>query len=127
VHVSPSAFRLLVRAKGAGRIALVTDSIRFGPWDARLRRGAYYTRTGVLAGSALTLASAVRNAVSFASLSVEQAVGMATQVPARLLGLGRTHGAIKTGARADLTLFDRDFCVLLTMVSGRVVFRRKGF
>ena len=123
VHVSPDAFRLLVRAKGARRVALVTDSIRHQGWDVTARGGAYYTRNGVLAGSRLTMIEAVRNAVDFGGVSLGDAVCMASEVPARLLGL-RSRGTLAAGKRADLVAFDRRFRVLLTIVGGRVVYQR---
>ena len=126
IHVSPRAFQLLVHAKGVERIALVTDSIRYQGWKAIARGGAFYTTTGVLAGSNLTMMRAVRNAVEFASLPVLEAVRMASEVPARLLGLERSRGSLTVGKRADLVVFDRRFRVLLTMVGGRIVWRSAG-
>ena len=123
VHVSPSAFRLLMRAKGPEEIALVTDSIRRAGWPVVRRQGAFYTTRGTLAGSDLTMMDAVHNAVTFAGLALTDAVRMASEVPARLLGL-RDRGALATGRRADLVAFDRRFRVLLTLVAGRVVFQR---
>ena len=121
VHVSAHAFRLLFRAKGAGGVALVTDSIRHQGWEVRRRLGAYYTRHGVLAGSNLTMIRAVRNAVVSGGASVAEAAEMASATPARLLGL-RDRGRLAQGARADLVSFDERFRVRLTMVGGRVAF-----
>ncbi len=138
VHVSPTALRLLVRAKGVSRIALVTDSIAHQGWDVVVRQarpgsgegragGAYYTRTGVLAGSRLTMVRAVENMVRLAGVSLSDAVHMASAVPARLLSLARSRGTLRLGARADFVAFDRRFRVQMTMVGGRVVYQRKGF
>ena len=127
VHVSPHAFRLLVREKGSERIALVTDSIRHQGWNVIERRGAYYTRGGILAGSDLTMIEAVRNAVLVGGVSLAEAVRMATEVPARLLGLGRSRGTLAVGRRADLVAFDRNFRVLLTIVGGQVGYQRRGW
>ena len=127
VHVSPTALRLLVRAKGADRIALVTDSIARQGWDVVVRQGAYYTRTGVLAGSRLTMIRAVENMVRLAGVSLSGAVHMATAVPAQLLGLARSRGTLRVGARADFVVFDHRFRVQMTMVGGRVIYQRKDF
>ena len=124
VHISPTAFRLLVRVKGAGGIALVTDSIREAGWDVMQRRGAYYTRQGVLAGSDLTMIGAVRNAVRFGGVSLANAVRMASEVPARLLGLARSRGTLEVGKRGDLVGFDRKLRVMVTVVGGRIVYER---
>ena len=123
VHLSPSAFRLLVKAKGVDRIALVTDSIRRAGWEVVRRGRAFYRRGGTLAGSALSMTRAVRNAVELGGVSLPEAVRMATEVPARLIG-DRARGTLKIGAPADLVVFDRNFGVRMTLVGGRVVYQR---
>ena len=125
VHISAYAFRLLLRAKGPGGVALVTDSIRHEGWAVTRRRGAYYTAGGVLAGSGLTMIRAVRNAVASGGASVAEAVRMASETPARLLGLSRQRGALRVGVRADLVVFDRRFfTVQTTLVNGGIVYKR---
>jgi N-acetylglucosamine-6-phosphate deacetylase len=123
IHVSAFAFRLLLRAKGPAHVALVTDSIKFQDWDVTARRGAYYTRTGTLAGSSLTMMRAVRNAAMSGGASLADAVRMASATPAALLGL-RDRGSLTVGKRADLAVFDRRFHVRLTIVGGQVVYQR---
>ena len=123
VHISPEAFTLLLRAKGPERIVLVTDSIRYEGWDVVKKRGAYFLKTGTLAGSALTMMRAVQHAVEFGGVALTEAVRMATEIPARVLG-ERRRGTLAVGARADLVAFDKSFRVLLTMVGGRIVYQR---
>jgi len=123
-HVSPLAFKLLVRAKGVDHIGLVTDSIRHAKWDVVERRGVYYTRRGILAGSRLTMIRAVHNAMVFGELDITEAVRMASAIPAGLLGLSRSRGTLEVGKRADLVGFDHNFRVLATVVGGQVVYQR---
>ncbi|MBI4341595.1 MAG: N-acetylglucosamine-6-phosphate deacetylase [Candidatus Omnitrophica bacterium] len=123
VHVSPHALRLLVRAKSPERVALVTDSIRHQGWDIISRGGAYYTSEGVLAGSRLTMIEAVRNTVRLGAAALTDAVRMAGEVPARALRL-RDRGQLAVGRRADLTVFNSNFQVLMTIVNGQTVFNR---
>lgn len=123
VHVSPFAFRWMVRAKTTRRVVLVTDSIEYEGGDVIKRGGAYYTTYNVLAGSCLTMIRAVQNAIRFGRLTVLDAVRMASEVPARLLGLGRSAGMLTVGRRADLVAFDHQFRVQLTVVNGRIVYR----
>lgn len=124
VHVSAHAFRLLYRVKGAAGVALVTDSIRHQGWKVSQRHGAYYTPRGVLAGSSLTMIRAVRNAVVSGGASLEDAVRMASETPATLLGLERERGSLAVGRRADLAVFNAAFQVKLTIVGGRIVYER---
>ncbi len=124
VHVSAFAFQFLVRAKGPEKIALVSDSITHQGWDVVKRGGTFYLTNGILAGSALTMMQAVRNAVRFGGVSLIDAVQMASTVPARLLGDGG-RGRLAVGARADLVAFDRNFSVRMTMVAGRIVYESR--
>jgi N-acetylglucosamine-6-phosphate deacetylase len=128
VHVSPSMLRLALRAKGPEHMALVTDSVRGtkSAWRLRRKRGAFFALDGTLAGSDLTMIGAVRNAVRSGGASLEEAVRMAAEVPARLLGLARERGSLKPGAAADLVAFGNDFRVCFTMVRGRRVYRRNS-
>ena len=124
VHVSPHAMRLLLRAKGSHSIALVTDSIRRQGWKVVQYKHAYYLRGHRrLAGSALTMLQAVRNTVMLAGASVSEAVAMASTVPARLAGLA-SRGVLAPGRRADLTVFDRRFAPVVTIVGGHVCYER---
>ncbi len=123
VHVSLTALRVLVAAKGSARVALVTDSIRYAGWRVRARNGAYYTAGGRLAGSALTMMGAVRHSV-LAGVPIAEAVRMASETPARLLGLRDRSGRLTEGAPADLVVFDEQFRVRMTIVRGQVVYER---
>ena len=125
VHVSPVAFQLLLRCKGPDRIILVTDSIRHQRnHAAKPKRGAFYVKPGVLAGSRLTMIGAVRNAVRFGHVSVSEAVQMASRNPARLLGLDDECGSLAVGKRADIVVFEANFRVWLTLVDGQIAYRR---
>lgn len=126
IHVSPMALRLLLRAKGSRGVALVTDSVRYqqSAWDLERRGGALYTRGGTLAGSALTMIDAVRNAVRLGGASLEEAVRMATETPARLID-DRSRGTLELDQRADLAIFDENFHVHFTFVGGKLVYHRR--
>src|SRR4029079_8215816 len=93
VHVHPVAARALVHAAGADRVCLVTDAMAAtgmsdGTYElggqtvevpeARFRVGG----TSTLAGGALTMATAVENAVAHLGIDVPTAVAMATTIPA---------------------------------------------
>lgn len=123
-HISPTAFRLLVGAKGPSRVALVTDAVGRAGWDVVARGGALYRRDGTLAGSSLTMMRAVANAVRFGNVPLPDAVRMATEVPARLLG-DRSRGTLAPGRRADLVVFDGRFRVTMTLIGGRIVYQRR--
>jgi len=123
-HVSPSAFRLLLKCKGVGKIVLITDSLRDdetfpAKWDGKV----YRLKDGTIAGSGLTMINAVKNAAEFGGIPVHEAVRMASENPARMLGLNK-KGRLKPGFDADITVFDSKYDVWLTMVGGRIVYKR---
>ena len=125
-HVDPTAFQLLVRCKGPNGVALVTDSVRHQrhPKAARAR-GAYYLKRGILAGSALTMIEAVRNATVFGKIPLPDAVRMASLNPARVIHEAHRLGSLEVGKRADLVVFDARFRVSMTLVGGTIVYQRK--
>jgi N-acetylglucosamine-6-phosphate deacetylase len=135
LHVHPGAVRALVHAKGPDRIALVTDclpaaglpegrhELAGGRWVTVSGGLARLTDTGTIAGSTLTMAQAVRNAVRFAGVSVPEASRMASATPARLLGLPGVSGRLVPGDLADLVVLDEGLAVRATMAGGRWLHR----
>jgi len=77
--------------------------------------------SGRLAGSRLTLDTAIRNTIEFANLPLLDAVSACTLRPARLLGIEREYGTLRPGARADLVVLDAEGGVLETWVGGQRV------
>ncbi len=65
--------------------------------------------------------AAVRNAVQFLRITVEDAVAMASGNPARLLGIADRKGAISAGMDADLVVLDEELGVRRTMIAGEWV------
>ena len=123
VHVHPSLFRTVFRAKGAGRVVLVTDAVawRAGSLaEARVRvvDGAPRLPDGTLAGSVLTMDAALRNVVD-AGVDLADAVRAASTTPAALIG-EPDRGSIAVGRRADLVVLGSDdLGVRRTIVGGR--------
>ena len=74
---------------------------------------------GALAGSALDMATALRNSIGLLGLPLEEAARMASTYPAEFLGLGGSHGRIAPGYRADLVALDADLQVQATWIDGR--------
>lgn len=134
VHSHPSSVRLALKAKGVHGVALVTDMMMAAGMPAGtyslggepvLVDGVSARRpNGTLAGSILTMDEAVRNAVRWAGITQAQALRMATEVPARLLGL-RSKGALVEGYDADLVLLDSALRVQHTVVGGVPVYARE--
>lgn len=132
VHLHPATLGLAARLKGPGATALISDAIapaglpdgeyEFGGAKVTVRQGRCLLESGSLAGSAIRLCEAVGNMVELAGFSPEAAVEMASSTPARIAGAADRKGRLAPGMDADITVLDREFSVLLTMVGGRVVY-----
>lgn len=129
VHVHPASLRVAIAAKPRGKMLLVTDAMPPVGSDSpdyvlngetiTVRDGVCQTAAGVLAGSALDMASAVRNAVQLLGLPLEEAARMASTYPAEFLGMGDTLGRIAAGYQADLIVLDDDYRVVQSWIAGR--------
>ena len=116
VHVHPASLRVAINAKPRGKVFLVTDAMpmvgaddpSFDLYGETITAvdGVVRNAAGSLAGSALDMASAVRNTVELLGLPLEEACRMASRYPAEFLGLGGELGRIAPGYRADLVLLD---------------------
>ena len=128
IHVHPAALQVALRAKRPDRFMLVTDAMANvgSSQDSFMLQGKRITvkdgrcvdENGVLSGSALDMASAVRNCVELVGLPLAQAARMASQYPAEFLGLGGELGRIAPGYRANLVAADEDVNVLDTWIEG---------
>jgi N-acetylglucosamine-6-phosphate deacetylase len=76
------------------------------------------SQEGTLAGSTLTMASAVANAIKQGRLDLPSAARMASSTPAHFLGLADKTGAIELGLRADLIAMNDDFTVRASWIGG---------
>jgi len=61
--------------------------------------------------------------ITFTTLSFEEVLPMATSVPAKAMNWYGKKGIIRPGADADITIFDHDLNVRMTIVAGRIVFQ----
>ena len=121
VHVDEPAMRLLLQAKGAGRVILVSDgtaaaampdgTYTLGSLEVTVSGGVCRNAEGKLAGSTLTLDRALRNVVALGA-SLADAVRMLTLNPASLLGIEFKKGALRVGADADIVLLDESLHVV---------------
>jgi N-acetylglucosamine-6-phosphate deacetylase len=127
-HVHPASLRVAIAAKPRGKMLLVTDAMPPVGADSpdyvlngetiTAKDGICQTAQGVLAGSALDMASAVRNAVQLLGLPLDEAARMASMYPAEFLGLGESHGRIAPGYRADLVVLDEECRLQQSWIGG---------
>ena len=127
-HVREELWPLILRAKPADRLLLVSDCVAIAGTGAR--RGTVgglevvidgdrcvLASDGRLAGSVIALDDAVRN-LARAGIGLPRAVAAASRVPLTLLGV-TDRGHLEPGLRADLVELDDDLAVRRVMRGGR--------
>jgi N-acetylglucosamine-6-phosphate deacetylase len=132
-HVSVTLMKMLYHAKGAGGICLVTDATAgaglpdesqfslFGR-DCIVEDGVcLLADRSALAGSSSRMIDLVRTMVMKVNVPLHEAVTMATENPARAVGL-ETKGRLEVGADADLVVLSPELEVLRTFSGGEEVF-----
>ena len=127
VHVDDTAMRLLLQAKGAAGVILISDGISatgmpdgkytLGSFEVTVSGGVCRDAAGKLAGSTLTLDRALRNIVNLGS-SLADALRMLTLNPATLLGIEFKKGSLRAGADADIVLLDEGLNVTKVWTRG---------
>jgi N-acetylglucosamine-6-phosphate deacetylase len=120
VHCAYAAVRVSHKLMGE-RLFLITDAVTAsttGAYRFRPQANYFVDENGTLAGSALTMLTALRNCVQHVGLPLAEALRMATLYPARVVGLAHEIGRIEPGYRADLCLFDDDFQAQATVLAG---------
>lgn len=134
-HVSPTLMRMLYRAKGADGICLVTDATA----GAGLPDGTQFDLAGTacvveggvclladrsaLAGSAARMIDCVRTMIRSVGVPLHQAIRMASENPARTLGL-TSKGKIQIGADGDFVVLSPQLDVVQTLHAGKRIYAR---
>jgi|SRR6185312_1753713 len=108
IHLDPAIVKLVFQTKGLDGTVLITDATagtdmpdgryRLGTFEFEVKDGRCLAN-GKLAGSILTMDRAVRNAMQFTGLDLQQALRAATLNPAKVAGVD--CGVLKAGAQAD--------------------------
>jgi N-acetylglucosamine-6-phosphate deacetylase len=130
-HVSATLMKMLYRAKGPQGICLVTDATA----GAGLPEGSQFALSGkncivengvclladhsALAGGAARMIDLVRVMVHDVNVSLNEAIAMAAENPARAIGL-ETKGHLIAGADADLVVLSPQLDVVRTFRCGEL-------
>lgn len=130
VHVAPQILKFGVESKGADKVSLISDSVAptglgdgdFDLWGEKISvvNGKTQNERGSIAGSVMTMRDAVKQmrTLGFSDADISK---MASANPAKLLGIGETHGTIEIGKRADLVALDETGIVKLTIIGGKIL------
>ena len=138
IHLPASLLQLIYKIKGAGKIALITDSMRAaGMPDGKYILGSLakgqeaVVEDGVaklpdrtaFAGSVATADRLVRTMLRLAGTPLPETIQMITSTPARIMGIDQTKGRLTKGKDADVVIFDKDINIQMTMINSKIVFQ----
>ena len=133
IHVSVPAMRLMVKNKPLDKLTLITDAMRakglpdgvseLGGQTVYVKGGEARLEDGTLAGSVLRMNRAIQNMVEKVGVPFTQAVDYATINPAKTLKIDKETGSIKIGKRADFTVLNSKYDVVLTVRDGEIIYK----
>lgn len=135
IHLHPIVLKMLTQIKESEKLVLITDAMRatgfkegtydLGGQEVIVTQGQAKLKNGTLAGSVLTMDKAVKNLVTKVGISLLNAVQMASYNPAKCLGIDDKKGSLELYKDADIVILNKNLETELTMVAGKVVYRRK--
>lgn len=135
IHLHPIVLKMLTQIKESEKLVLITDAMRatgfkegtydLGGQEVIVTQGQAKLKNGTLAGSVLTMDKAVKNLVTKVGISLLNAVQMASYNPAKCLGIDDKKGSLELYKDADIVILNKNLEAELTMVAGKVVYRRK--
>jgi len=134
IHIHPIVLKILTKIKEGEKIVLITDAMRaaglkegtydLGGQEVIVTKGQARLKDGTLAGSVLTMDKAVKNMVNKVGIKLPKAIQMASFNPAKSIGIDDKKGSLEPGKDADIVILNKNLETELTMVAGKVVYRR---
>ncbi|MPZ53180.1 MAG: amidohydrolase family protein [Acidimicrobiia bacterium] len=125
IHIEPTMLRLVLRAKGPERIALVTDAMSamgmpggnhtIGSTSVLVEGITVRNAEGNLAGSAATLDAVLRTMVETTGCSLSDVAVMTSTTPYHILGMALPP--------TDQVVLGKDLTVKATVVDGEILYR----
>ena len=130
-HIHPSVLRLLYHLLGEDRMILISDNTPIsGSPDGEylmdgvksiVRDGTCRLENGTINGNMQPLLACVFR-MADNGIPLTSAIRMATEMPARRLGIADTVGSLAVGRRADFAVLNPDRTVARTVVCGQTVY-----
>ncbi len=130
IHVPLKSMRLAHRVKGTDKMALITDALAVAASDStkafdervRIENGVCVLSDGsAIAGSIATMDRVIKVAVTQAGLPLEEVSRMASETPARIMGVYDRKGSLERGKDADIIIMDKDINLKGVIQMGREV------
>lgn len=134
-HVHPVAAEIVTKMRGSEQTVLITDCMRggglgdgeskLGEFDVVIKEGAArLADSGSLAGSVLSLIKAVQNVVEWGLATPEEALRMASMVPADSVEMADRCGQIIPDRQADFIVLDDKLNLQATYIKGECRYQK---
>lgn len=128
-HLPATILKLVYKLKGVEQTCLVTDALKYAAFDGEVDDPRYVIENEVckladhssLAGSLATMDKLVWTMVKKANIPLEDAVRMASETPAKIIGIDDRKGTLQKGKDADIVILDKDTNVRCVFSYGEIV------
>ena len=149
-HLPPSLMKLVLHCKGMEKVCLVTDSMTaagLGPGKYELgglevivepnipkefeiptqenNYVAKLTDRSSFASSVSTMDKLIKNMIRYCDLSIREAVQLVTYNVAKIQNLDNEIGILADNKKADITVFDNNVDIEMTIVGGKMMYSSK--
>lgn len=130
IHLPATILKLIYKLKGVEQTCLVTDALKYAAYDGEpIVNPKYIIENGVckladhsaLAGSLATMDTLVQTMVKKAAIPLADAVRMASETPAKLIGIDTHKGTLQKGKDADIVILDKDINIRCVFSNGEIV------
>lgn len=130
IHVPPIILKMIHKMKGTEHVALITDALACAASDSKV---AFDPRViiedgvckladrSALAGSIATMDRLIRTCVLKANIPLADVARMASETPARIMGVYDRKGSLSYGKDADIMMFDQDLNLTHVIQMGREI------
>lgn len=130
IHVPPVMLKVVYKIKGVEKTALITDSLAYAASEGDVSAEARVIMEdgvckladrSVLAGSIATMDVLIRTCIQKAEIPMIDVFRMASETPAKIMGVFDRKGSIEEGKDADLMVFDKDINLTYVMQMGKEI------
>ena len=130
IHVPPVMLQVVYQIKGVEKTALITDSLAYAASEGSVSsEPSVILEDGVckladhsaLAGSIATMDTLIRTCIQKAEIPMIDVFRMASETPAKIMGIYDRKGSIEEGKDADIMMFDKDINLTYVMQMGKEV------
>lgn len=136
-HVHPASAEVVLKCRGTESVALITDCMmaggmpegkyKLGDFDVIVKDNTARLNSGNLAGSIVKLKDAVKNVINWGIASPFEAIQMASQIPAKSVGIDDICGIIEEGRDADIIVLNKNYDVKYVYLNGKLVSGNQSF